>query len=372
LVDLFCGTGAFSYAFHQTNKVDTIFANDMLDSSEEIFNINNDIKLTKINLIDIKDSDIPKSDILTAGFPCQPFSIAGMQKGFDDERSNVFWKILSIIKINEPKIVILENVKNLMSHDEGETLKTVISSLEKANYSVKYDILNTSIITDIPQCRQRIYFVCIRNDCNDIFNKFNFNFPSVKSKPIQQMLETIHIPNKYYYNGNSSIHTMVKNSVVRQDTVYQFRRIYVRENKNNLCPTLTQNMGKGGHNVPLVLDNIGPRKLTPRECFNFQGFPQTYKIENLGLFDAKLYCLAGNGVTVPVVKLIVKKLVKLLYDKINDELFKIEQLLISVNETINYGKKFITKYNKLIGQTSNGQSSNGQSLNKSVSKFLNV
>ena len=98
LVDLFCGTGAFSYAFHQTKEVKTIFANDMLDSSEEIFNLNNDIKLTKKNLIDIKDIDIPTSDILTAGFPCQPFSIAGMQKGFDDERSNVFWKILSIIE----------------------------------------------------------------------------------------------------------------------------------------------------------------------------------------------------------------------------------------------------------------------------------
>ena len=106
LVDLFCGTGAFSYAFHQTKQVNTIFANDMLDSSEEIFNLNNDIKLTKQNLIDIKDIDIPISDILTAGFPCQPFSIAGMQKGFNDERSNVFWKILSIIKNKSQKIVI--------------------------------------------------------------------------------------------------------------------------------------------------------------------------------------------------------------------------------------------------------------------------
>ena len=125
LVDLFSGTGAFSYAFHLTNKVKTIFANDMLDSSEEIFNLNNDLKLTKLNLNEIKDCNIPKSNILTGGFPCQPFSIAGMQKGFEDERSNVFWKILSIIKTNSPEIVILENVKNLQSHDNGNTFKTV-------------------------------------------------------------------------------------------------------------------------------------------------------------------------------------------------------------------------------------------------------
>lgn len=360
MIDLCAGTGAFSLAFESSNMVEVVYANDMEPSSKIIYDANFNHKLTLGNICEIDIKNIPSHDILTGGFPCQPFSQAGKLMGFDDPRSNVFWKIVEIAKYHKPICVILENVKNLMSHDEGETLKTVISSLEKANYSVKYDILNTSIITDIPQCRQRIYFVCIRNDCKDIFNKFNFNFPSVKPKPIQQMLETIHIPNKYYYNGNSSIHTMVKNSVIRQDTVYQFRRIYVRENKNNLCPTLTQNMGKGGHNVPLVLDNVGPRKLTPRECFNFQGFPQTYKIENLGLSDAKLYCLAGNGVTVPVVKLIVNNLVYQLYEKINDDIFNVEQLIMSTYEIINSGKKFIEKYYKLVGEK------------KTQNKFLNV
>ena len=137
LVDLFCGTGAFSYAFHQTGKVNTIFANDMLDSSEKIFNLNNNIKLTNHNLNEIEDINIPKSYIITAGFPCQPFSIAGMQRGFDDERSNVFWKILSIIKNNNPKIVILENVKNLQSHDNGTTFSIIIDNLEKLNYHIK-------------------------------------------------------------------------------------------------------------------------------------------------------------------------------------------------------------------------------------------
>lgn len=310
LVDLFCGTGAFSYAFHQTDKVDTVFANDMLDSSEEIFNLNNVTKLTKKNLIDIIDADVPKSDILTAGFPCQPFSIAGMKKGFDDERSNVFWKILSVIKMNEPKIVLLENVKNLQSHDNGNTFKTIIENLEKLNYYIKYSILNTSKITGIPQNRERIYIVCFKDKI--MSDKFNFDFPQVELKCVSEFLEN-NIPEKYYYNNSTIIYDELKKNVIKHvstNTVYQYRRYYVRENKNNVCPTLTANMGGGGHNVPIILDDKGIRKLTPKECFNLQGFPNEYKLPAIS--PSKLYCLAGNAVSVPVVSLIAERIISYL------------------------------------------------------------
>lgn len=306
LVDLFCGTGAFSYAFHGTNKVNTIFANDMLDSSEDIFNLNNDMKLTNKNLIDIKDEDIPKSYILTAGFPCQPFSIAGMQKGFNDERSNVFWKILSIIKHNSPEIVILENVKNLQSHDDGKTFKIIIENLEKLNYYIKYSILNTCKITGIPQNRERIYIICFKD--KSLYDDFEFDFPEIELKPVLQFLEK-DIPEKYYYNSSTKIYDELKKNVVKHvstNTIYQYRRYYVRENKNNVCPTLTANMGSGGHNVPIILDDKGIRKLTPRECFNLQGFPIDYKLPSIS--SNKLYCLAGNAVSIPVVKLIANRL----------------------------------------------------------------
>jgi len=306
LIDLFSGTGAFSYAFHQTNKVATIFANDMLDSSEEIFNLNNNIKLIKQNLIDIKVQDIPYSDILTAGFPCQPFSIAGMQKGFDDERSNVFWKILSIIKNNNPKIVILENVKNLQNHDKGKTFKIIIENLEKLNYYIKYSILNTSKITGIPQNRERIYIVCFKD--KNMYDNFTFDFLEVELKSVSEFLEN-DIPEKYYYNNSTIIYDELQKNVINHistNTIYQYRRYYVRENKNNVCPTLTANMGSGGHNVPIILDDKGIRKLTPRECFNLQGFPIDYKLPSISA--SKLYCLAGNAVSVPVVTLIANKL----------------------------------------------------------------
>ena len=171
MIDLFAGTGAFSYAFHQTNKVDTVFANDLLESSESIFNLNNHIKLTRKDLNSIKDEEIPEFDILTGGFPCQPFSIAGMKKGFEDERSNVFWKILSILKTYSPKIVVLENVKNLQSHDNGNTYKVIVENLTNLGYHVKTKILNTCKITNVPQNRERIYIICFKEKA--LYDKFD-------------------------------------------------------------------------------------------------------------------------------------------------------------------------------------------------------
>jgi DNA (cytosine-5)-methyltransferase 1 len=158
LIDLFAGTGAFSYAFNKTEKVNIIYANDFNPKAEQIYNLNFKHKLDCKDIFDV--NELEKCDILTAGFPCQPFSIAGEQKGFKDERSNVFWKLIEIIKMTEPQIILLENVKNLISHDKKRTFKKIYENLVNLGYFVKYSILNTSIITGIPQHRERIYIVC--------------------------------------------------------------------------------------------------------------------------------------------------------------------------------------------------------------------
>jgi DNA (cytosine-5)-methyltransferase 1 len=303
MIDLFAGTGAFTHAFEKTGKVTCVFANDIVKWSKDIYDNNYDHKLTLGNLNTIKVGDIPKHDILTGGFPCQPFSIAGRQEGFKDTRSNVFWKILEIIDHHKPEFVILENVKNLVSHDEGKTFEIIQKNLQKRNYHIKYKVLDTSKITGIPQHRERIYIVCIKS--KDLFDKFSLDFPIKTKASISTLLEK-EVPVKYYYTDKSSTWELVKEAVTKKNTVYQYRRVYVRENKNNECPTLTANMGTGGHNVPLVLDDKGIRKLTPRECFNFQGFPLSYKLPNLS--DANLYKLAGNAVSVPVVELIANRL----------------------------------------------------------------
>lgn len=312
-IDLFAGTGAFSHACKdvskdQTRKFKCVFANDMEDSSEKIYTLNHGNIFTLGDLNNIQPDTIPSFDLLIGGFPCQPFSIAGERKGFEDKRSNVFWKVLELINVKKPRYILLENVKNLISHDNKNTLKTILSELSKLDYFVKYKILDTCEITRIPHHRERIYIVGFSSESD--FNKFNF--PSKNENDIDKVinyLEKYPIPDKYYYTSKLKVFEEVERNVINhisKDTVYQYRRYYVRENKNNLVPTLTANMGSGGHNVPLIKDDIGIRKLTPRECFNLQGFPKDYKLPDI--CDSKLYKLAGNAVSVPVVKKILKKI----------------------------------------------------------------
>jgi len=318
VVDLFAGTGAFSIAFESTNKFRTIYANDYDKNSEKIFTHNFPHKKfinQDLNTIDV--TDIPKMDVLTGGFPCQPFSISGEQKGFDDIRSNVFWKLIEIIKYHRPRFVVLENVKNLVSHDSGKTFKIIQQAIKDINYHIKYQILNTCVVTNIPQNRERIYIVCFRNedDCT------KFTFPVVKDNkpdPINSILDDIDtIDNKYYYNERFKPWPQIKKDITKDistNTIYQWRKNYIRENKSGVCPTLTANMGSGGHNVPLIMESNNKkriRKLTPRECFSLQGMPATYKFPDK-MSDACLYKLAGNAVTMPVVKIIANELANII------------------------------------------------------------
>ena len=304
------------------NQKDTYCIRGKLDKTNESGFIENGYAWVPLSNIDIKnvqnikvynfEVDIDNSYIVdnTIVHNCQPFSIAGKQEGFEDERSNVFWKILEIIDYHTPSYVILENVKNLLSHDDNKTFEIISNELKKRGYNIKYKVLNTAEITGIPQHRERIYIVCIKS--KEIYDKFSLDFTIIEKKQITDILEN-NIDNKYYYTDKSSTWDLVSKDVVKKNTVYQYRRVYVRENKSGECPTLTANMGTGGHNVPLILDDHGIRKLTPRECFNFQGFPEKYKLSNIS--DSRLYKLSGNAVSLPVVKLIANRLINLIYHK---------------------------------------------------------
>jgi len=306
IIDLFAGTGGFTLAF--SKKAEVVFANDFCNRSEEIYKYN----FPKHNFVNddlnnINSKKIPDHDILTGGFPCQPFSIAGMQKGFKDKRSNVFFKILEIIDKKRPRFVILENVKNLLAHDKNKTFDTIQKKIKEIGYHIKYQVLNTSTISKIPQNRERIYIVCFRY--LDDYNKFNFDYKKQKPDNLSNYLEK-NVDKKLYYTDKAKIwDKLIKdvNKNIKTNTVYQYRRYYVRENKNGLCPTLTANMGTGGHNVPIIKDSKGIRKLSPKECFNLQGFPESYKLKD-GMSNAALYKLAGNAISITVAEKIADKI----------------------------------------------------------------
>ena len=311
-VDLFAGTGAFSYVLEK-HGFECVFANDMLPNSKKIYELNNDKEDKIFRLDDLHNVDvdeIPSHDLLCGGFPCQPFSIAGNQNGFNDKRSNVFWKIVDILKKHTPDKIILENVKNLTSHDKGNTFRIIREKLEEIGYHLRYQVLDTCKITNVPQHRERIYIVGFRK--KEEFDAFQFDIPCVETKNVSDFIEK-NVLDKYYYTNKFKVYQSVIDGVIKdisENTLYQYRRYYVRENKSNCCPTLTANMVGGGHNVPLLRDEKGVRKLTPRECFSFQGFPDTYKLPE-DLSDTALYHLAGNAVSVPVVECIINKLTQL-------------------------------------------------------------
>lgn len=308
--ELFAGIGGIGLAFQKAG-FELIWANEIDEKACITYATNFSHTLINKDMKEVDPKDLPNVDILTGGFPCQAFSIAGYRKGFKDDRGNLFFDILRYIYALKPKVVFLENVKNLTSHDKGRTFSIIQKELTKAGYYIKSNVLNTAKYSDVPQNRERIYIVCFRD--KEIAEKFKFPKPVNKTKEIRSLLEK-NVSSEYSYN-NSKYFDKLKATMTNPNTIYQWRRIYVRENKNNLCPTLTANMGTGGHNVPLIVENNNNiRKLTPRECARFQGFPDSYKLPD-NLPKSSLYKQIGNSVSVPVVNAIAKNIVKALEEE---------------------------------------------------------
>lgn len=274
-----------------------------------------DINCIEGDIHTIKTSDVEKVDVLTSGFPCQAFSIAGYRKGFQDERGNLFFETARFIEDIKPKAFLLENVKNLVGHDKGKTFKVIQKTIEEdLGYSFIPFILNAKEYGNIPQTRERIYIVGFRNEARGkkpLTNSFKVPEPLPLKKTIHDVLFNEKQDEKFYYTPDHQYYPQLSDAMKNRDTVYQWRRIYVRENKSNVCPTLTANMGTGGHNVPLIIDDYGIRKLTPKECLRFQGFPDSYTFpEDMAL--SHCYKQAGNSVVVPIIERIAKDILRVL------------------------------------------------------------
>lgn len=328
---LFAGVGGVCQAFNNTS-CDVIWANEIDKNACITYKLNhNKTHLIEDDIRNLSQKNLDSINILTAGFPCQPFSQAGHGKGFDDERGELFFDVVRLLDELQPQAYFLENVRTLATHDKGNTFDVIKKELEKVGYSFIPFILNASEYTDIPQGRERIYIVGFKDESEYSFVKpvkinkkdgllkcklsHSFRIPSKskkKRKKVKDFLDSSTIlPSDIYNNLDNKIHQRVREAAIKEDTVYQYRRYYVRENKSNVCPTLAANMGGGGHNIPIVLDNNIPRRLTPKECFNLQGFPEKFKLPT-DIARGQLYKQAGNSVVVPMVQKIAEEMVRVL------------------------------------------------------------
>ncbi|MGT2667030.1 DNA (cytosine-5-)-methyltransferase [Streptococcus rifensis] len=301
----FSGVGGIELGFEQTNEFRVVYANEFDKYARMTYQLNYpDTFLDGRDIHAVEAEEIPSEtvDVIVGGFPCQAFSIAGYRKGFEDDRGGLFFELLRMIEAKRPKVVFVENVKNMVSHDHGNTFKVIREALTENNYFIKWKVLNGKDYGNIPQNRERIYVVGFDN--KEAYDAFEFPEEIKLTTTLQDVIDFGADPteNYYYREGKQPFYEELKHAVISQDTVYQWRRQYVRENKNGVVPTLTANMGTGGHNVPLILTDKGEiRKLTPKETFNVQGYPKTFKIpENVS--NGQLYKQAGNSVVVPVIK----------------------------------------------------------------------
>lgn len=307
IASFFGGVGGIDLGFEQTKKFSTVYIDEFDKNAQETISINfPNVYLDRRDIHEVEANQVPNTDVIVGGFPCQAFSIAGYRKGFEDERGDLFFELLRIIRYHKPKAIFIENVKNMVTHDHGNTFKVIREALTMNGYYIKWKVINGKDYGNIPQNRERIYITGFRNK-----NAFdNFEFPS--KIQLTNGLDTVidfetKVEEKYYYKeGIQPFYNKLEESIKSKESVYQWRRQYVRENKSGVVPTLTANMGTGGHNVPLILSDHGIRKLTPRETFNVQGFPKDFRLPNIS--NGQLYKQAGNSVVVPVIRRIAENI----------------------------------------------------------------
>ncbi|WP_019613038.1 DNA (cytosine-5-)-methyltransferase [Psychromonas ossibalaenae] len=370
---LFAGVGGvclgFKNASHESANYELVWANEMDVHASKTYQLNFEHDLIvgdiekivkperagnveeKLHFENKKQQILAKPiDILTGGFPCQAFSIAGSRKGFDDKRGNLFYSIIDLVSdlaeaSHKPRILFLENVKNLRGHDKGNTYQVIKQEIESIGYTVKDVVLNTKEYTNLPQNRERMFIVCFLNERDaqrftmfDRLDEFKKDHSEVNRRDnISQVLDLKADKSKlqsYYYSKDKYPNYFISETeydsmpadkrrkeriniteqIDQEFEFYQVRRgMYVRKNSSGVCPTLTANMGTGGHNVALIKVKDGVRKLTPAETFKLQGFPvgNGYQLPT-NMSNGHLYKQAGNAVSVDVITLIANELLNVL------------------------------------------------------------
>jgi len=315
-IDLFAGIGGFHYAL-KSFGAECVFASEIDKKAQNTYHTNHKLfpfgDITQIN-----EKDIPKHDILCAGFPCQAFSISGKQKGFEDTRGTLFFDIARIVNFHKPKILFLENVKNFVKHDNGKTLKTVIDTLTNLDYTVQYNVLNTSRF-GLPQNRERVYIIAFHN--NYLIKTIPFPAPNLSSK-LEDILEENPLDGKVieredisFYKDYNPIQNIFGNvdtpnkpiQIGKVNKGGQGERIY---HPFGHAITLSAHGGGVGSKTGLYKINNKIRKLSPRECARIQGFPEHF-IMHKSIAEAQKQF--GNSVSINVLQYITHEIINTIH-----------------------------------------------------------
>jgi len=307
-IDLFAGIGGMRIAYERAGA-HCVYSNEWNKYSQQTyyanFGVQPDGDITKVDA-----ESIPDHDILVAGFPCQPFSIAGVSKkqslgratGFEDKtQGTLFFDICRILKAKRPKAFMLENVKNLCSHDKGRTFKVIQESLEELNYRIFYKILDGK--SYVPQHRERIVIVGFDMERYGNVEDFSFEFEPVAKLPVVLDILEKDVSDKYTLS----------------DKLWNYLQNYAAKHKeagngfgygiaplDGITRTISARYYKDGSEILIAQSGKNPRRLTPRECARLQGFPDSFKIP---VSDTQAYKQFGNSVVVPLMEQVAKRVV---------------------------------------------------------------
>lgn len=306
IIDLFAGIGGIRQAFQRAGGY-TVYSSEWDKFAQTTYRINyGEVPDGDITLVD--ENNIPDHDILLAGFPCQPFSQAGLKKGFNDVRGTLFFDIARILKAKRPKAFMLENVKQLKGHDKGNTLKVILNVLRELNYYVPEPQVLNAYDFGVPQNRERLIIVGFNKDYL-LENSEQFSYPQKKNcggVRVGKILDH-DVPDRYtisdkLYKGH--LERKKKNETKGNG----FGFCLFNEN-SPYTSTISARYYKDGSEALIEQDGKNPRMLTPRECARLQGFPEEFIIP---VSNAKAYKQFGNSVCIPVIEAVANEMVQYL------------------------------------------------------------
>lgn len=307
---LFSGIGGIDLGFIQAG-FEIVWANEFDEDAARTYRYNfKDCNLVVKNIKKVNIDTIPDFDVLTAGFPCQPFSSAGMQKGFQDTRGTLFFEIVRVVEKKRPKVIFLENVANLLGHDDGKTFLTIYNALVPFGYSFKYQVMDALDYGNIPQRRSRIFIVAFLDDV--MCDRFRFPEKIKRTTNLNDILDRkVKHHESYYFDSNNKDYEKLLRIVKNKNVIYRFYDSIDVYKAYRVCPTLLASMCKFPDSIPVVLDDYGMRRITPYECLALQGFPKYFKFAPKTPLD-KAYKQCGNSVVIPVIKRIAEQIAVIL------------------------------------------------------------